>query len=232
MRAPPEGAPAIDANETGPGSALARVQRDVRLLKGYALLSTLALAVVGLVAARSPDAGTELDVQRINVVDPSGVTRLVIANAERFPLPRLDGREYPRAVQPAGIVFYDASGNEVGGVAITDAQAGKVGALAFDYPNYDAMGLITRVSADGADALAGFHINSRPPAGLDVIQASKVVERRIGIHNRNENAEIVLSDPQGRERIRLVADAQGEARIEVLDAEGNTTFRVPEAQRD
>ena len=215
-------------------SSLARLRRDMRLLKGYALLLTVALLALGLVAARpqAPQAHAVLDVERINIVDPSGVTRVVIANAERFPLPRLDGREYPRAVQPAGLVFYDAKGDELGGIAITDAQAGRVSALAFDYPNYDAMGLVTRTSADGGDSVAGLHINSRPPAGLDVIQASRVVERRIGIHNQNENAEIVLADPQGRDRIRLLADAAGDARIEVLDAEGNVTFSAPERAAD
>jgi hypothetical protein len=169
-----------------------------------------------------------LTVERINIVDPSGVSRLVISNAERFPLPRLDGKEYPRAVQPAGMVFYDAKGNELGGVAITDAKAGKIAALAFDYPNYDAIGLITRVSPDGTDATAGLQINSRPPAGLDVLEASKVVQRRIAIHNKNEDAEILLTDPQGRERIRLRVDSKGQARIEVLDEDGKPTFSAPE----
>ncbi|MCD9029339.1 hypothetical protein LDO26_14150 [Luteimonas sp. BDR2-5] len=214
------------------GASLERLQRDMRLLKAYALVLTVALLALGLVAVRSPSSQSVLDVERINIVDPTGVTRVVIANAERFPLPKLDGREYPRAVQPAGLVFYDAKGDELGGIAITDAEMGKISALAFDYPNYDAMGMVTRVSADGSDAMAGFLINSRPPAGLDVIEASRVVERRIGIHNRNEDAEIVLADPQGRDRIRLVADAAGDARIEVLDAEGNVTFRAPGAAKD
>lgn len=202
----------------------ANLIRDVRWLKVYALVTTVALGAVALTAARSPDSQAELTVERINVVDPSGVARLVISNAEQFPLPRLGGKEYPRAVQPAGIVFYDAEGSEVGGLAITDAEMGNVSALAFDYPNYDAMGMVTRVSPDGSDAVAGIHINSRPPADLDVIGASKVVERRIAIHNQNEDAEILLADPQGRTRIRLRVDQHGEAGIEVLDADGAVTF--------
>ncbi|MGY0613108.1 MULTISPECIES: hypothetical protein [unclassified Luteimonas] len=201
-----------------------KVTRDIRWLKVYAVITTLALGVVALTAGKSPHSQAELTVERINVVDPSGVSRLVISNAERFPLPKLGGKEYPRAVQPAGIVLYDANGNEVGGVAITDAKMGKVSALAFDYPNYDAMGMITRVSPDGKEAVAGIHINSRPPADLDVIEASKVVERRIAIHNKNEDAEILLADPQGRTRIQLRVDHDGHASIEVLDEEGKVTF--------
>lgn len=205
-----------------------RLARDVRWLKAYAAATTLALCVVALTGWKSRDSGTELSVERINIVDPSGVPRLVIANAERFPLPRLAGKEYPRAVHPAGMVFYDAKGSELGGLAITDHEGiGKVSALAFDYPNYDAVGLVTRVAPDGKTALAGLQINSRPPADLDVLQASRVVQRRIAIHNENENAQILLADPQGRERIRLQVDAAGEARIEVLDAQGKVTFSAP-----
>ena len=109
-------------------------------------------------------------------------------------------------------------------MAITDAEMGRVAALAFDYPNYDAIGLSTRSDAGGGGSVTGLHINSRPPAGLDVIEASRVVERRIGIHNREENAEIILADTQGRDRIRLVVDDQDRARIEVLDAQGAVTF--------
>ncbi|MGY0556973.1 hypothetical protein [Lysobacter sp. A421] len=205
-----------------------KIARDVRWLKVYAVCTTLALTVMALTAAKSPRDQAELTVERINIVDPSGVSRLVISNAERFPLPKLNGKEYPRAVHPAGIVFYDAGGSEMGGLAITDASIGKVSALAFDYPNYDAMGMVTRVSPDGKSALTGLHINSRPPADLDVIGASKVVQRRIAIHNENEDAEILLADPQGRDRIRLRVDHSGQARIEVLDANGKVTFSAPD----
>ncbi|MGX5674011.1 hypothetical protein [Thermomonas fusca] len=204
----------------------AKIVRDLRWLKIYAAVTTISLAILGLTAAKAPES-KELTVERINIVDPSGVPRLVISNAERIPLPKLNGKEYPRAVHPAGIIFYDTKGNEVGGLAITDASIGKVSALAFDYPNYDAMGMVTRVSPDGKNSLAGLQINSRPPADLDVIEASKVVQRRIAIHNDNEDAEILLADPQGRDRIRLRVTRDGQARIEVLDEQGEVTFSAP-----
>ena len=219
--------PTTPHETTSPASAdTSRLARDVRWLKVYAAATTLALGAFALTGAKSPT--RELSVERINIVDPSGNLRMVLANAERFPLPRLGGKEFPRAASPAGLVFYDAKGNEAGGIALTDAKLGKVSALAFDYPNYDALGLVTRVSADGKSALAGIQINSRPPPELDVLQASKVVQRRIAIHNENESAEILLADPQGRERIRLRVDPQGQARIEVLDAQGKVTFSAPE----
>jgi hypothetical protein len=205
-----------------------RIARDVRWLKAFAFMATLGIIVIALTAATSRRSATELSVERINIVDANGTTRLVIANAGRFPLPKLNGKEYPRAHAPAGMIFYDSKGNEVGGLAVSDQQAGKLSALAFDYPNYDALGLTTQVSADGKSATAGLRINSRPPADFDIDQASKVVQRRIAILNENENAVISLSDPKGRERIRLQVNDKGEPRIEMLDATGKVIFSAPE----
>ena len=208
---------------------LDRLRRELRFLKLFVVAATVVMAALGLAAVKWMNSRKELTTERINIVDGSGVLRLVIANSDRFPLPKLNGKMYPRALHPAGLVFYDASGSELGGLAITDTkQIGRVSALAFDYPNYDAVGLLTRLSADGKNGIAGLQINSRPPPELDVVAASKVVRRRISIHNENENAEILLSDPQGRDRIRLRVDAEGDALIEILDADGRVTFSAPQ----
>jgi hypothetical protein len=205
-----------------------RLRRELRWLKVYAFASLAAIVALAVAVFRLSTPSRELTVGRIDVVDPDGTTRLVIANSARMPPPRLDGKTYKRAVQPAGLVFYDAKGNEVGGLAITDAKMGKVDALAFDYPNYDAIGLLTRIAPDGKDVLAGLQINSHPPADLSIAEAAKAVQQRIRIVNENENAQIVLADPQGRDRIRLGVDAQGKAKIEMLDAQGNVTFSAPD----
>ena len=80
--------------------------------------------------------------ERLDIVDADGATRVVLSNQQRFPPPMLNGETFKRAVTPAGLVFYDRKGNEVDGLALTDVQAGKVSALAFDNPNMDAIGLI------------------------------------------------------------------------------------------
>ena len=56
----------------------------------------------------------------------------------------------------------------------------------------------------------------------------RAAHTRIAIQNQNEDAQILLADTQGRDRIRLMVDRKGEARIEVLDAQGKVTFRAPE----
>lgn len=171
----------------------------------------------------------EINVSRINVVEDDGVVRLVIANAEKYPEAIVNGKSYAREYQPAGILFYDAKGSEMGGLAMTDAAGNRVSALAFDYPNFDAVGMRCVVTEKG-DSTTGIVINSKPPTELEPIEAARVVKTRIGIQNRNENAEILLSDKQGNERIRLVVNEDGEPRIELLDADGRVIQKLPESR--
>lgn len=206
-----------------------RLLREMRLLRWYAGAMTLAFAVLALTAFKAtPERFEEISAQRINIVDTDGTTRLVIANQDRFPPPLLNGQTFKRAVKPAGLVFYDRKGNEVGGLALTDVEAGKISALAFDNPNMDAIGLMTRIGADGEPVSSGLQINQALPAKLSVLDAARQAQRRIAIQNEHNNAEILMADASGRDRIRLRVDNAGEARIEVLDANGKVVFRAPE----
>jgi hypothetical protein len=73
----------------------AQVQRELRLLKGYALVLTAGLAAMGLAAFRQgpPNARfTAIDVERINIVEPDGKLRMVISAA--------DGPDSPSPIGP------------------------------------------------------------------------------------------------------------------------------------
>src|SRR5258708_20917194 len=78
------------------------------------LLAILAVGVWGLLlppylatsAAKSPSATPTasfdtITVQRINVADADGTTRLVIANSARLPGAIIHGKEYPRSINDA-----------------------------------------------------------------------------------------------------------------------------------
>lgn len=207
---------------------VARIDRDLRLLKGYAAVMTLVVAVLALTAFKSTTVQDPvLTVERINIVDADGTERLVIANEARVPPPRLGGVEYKRAVSSAGIIFYDSDGNELGGAAVGGNEAGAVSAIVLDYPNMDAVAMFRRMAHDGSLMSAGLQINHAPAADAPLAEAIKA-PRRIAIQNENNDAEILLADASGRDRIRLRVDKEGEARIEVLDAEGKVTFSAPE----
>ncbi len=165
----------------------------------------------------------ELTVQRINVVDPDGRPRVVISNAPRFPLPVLGGKEFPRSIQPAGLVFYKPDGDECGGLALVSVPEADRAMLIFDYQNSEAVGIGMTDASEGGYS-AGISIVDRQPLEADIAQVGSVGTERISVSNESGCSRIVLSDSAGRPRIRLFVEADGSADIQVLDAEGNTVF--------
>jgi hypothetical protein len=206
--------------------SLRRLQAEVRRLRVCVVALGALLGAAVLVAAARQTTFAELNAERINIVDAAGKPRLVIANAERFPSIVLNGKTYQRSVNPAGLVFFDTGGSEVGGLAVTDLKPGRVLALAFDNANFDAIGLQNRISPDGKDANAGLVINSRPDGGLTATDAGNAARRRLVVENNNETAQVVLSDPQGRPRLQLRVETTGEPILEMLDEQGKPTYRI------
>jgi hypothetical protein len=105
-----------------------RLERDVRFLKRYAVISTLAFGVLALAAFRQGQTAqqaqkvkfTEIDVERINVVEPDGSYRLVIANRPRSIGPIYKGKPfgYEGGGRP-GMIFFNDEGTENGGLTFT-----------------------------------------------------------------------------------------------------------------
>jgi hypothetical protein len=146
-------------------SPLSFLQRPIQVL-----LAILAIGVWGLLlrpylpsavaatqesaAARSATYDT-LNVQRINVVDPDGKMRLIIANGARFPGAIVHGKTYPRSIDnAAGVLFLDSKGEETGGLALAKLRDTDVANLTFDYTYQltDGIKMWKQESADGAPA--------------------------------------------------------------------------------
>src|SRR5688572_26949780 len=79
----------------------AQLERDVRYLKRYAIVSTLAFGILALAAFRQqapqqPEKVkfTEIDVERINVVEPNGMYRMVLSNRPRSIGPIYKGKPF------------------------------------------------------------------------------------------------------------------------------------------
>lgn len=107
------------------------LRRDVRWLKAYAVGSTLVL--IALLGTAFQDATDHerfdtVTVERINIVEPNGQKKMVLANTKRMPDVVLkDGtvlRE--RSDEPGsagGLLFYNSIGEEAGGL-IYSSRAG------------------------------------------------------------------------------------------------------------
>jgi hypothetical protein len=99
------------------------IRRELRLLKGYAIVITLLLGTVSLAAFRQASQKqkfTEIDVERINVVEKDGKLRMVISNRDRSIGPIYKGKPFGYAGgNRPGIIFFNDEGTENGGLTFT-----------------------------------------------------------------------------------------------------------------
>ena len=189
----------------------------------------LVLCLVPLAACsstRAPAGPVEFDeitVRRINVVGPDGSYRVVLANEDRLPLPILGGREYPRDVAPAGIIFFGLDGDEVGGIAVTGDSTQHNAMLVFDYAANDGPRLFVNDRGERG-YIAGFAVTDRRP--LDAEGVGGVTPTRVGAAVNNGTSYVVLNDATGKERIVLSVSAEGEAQIVFLDGDGKVVRTI------
>ncbi len=242
------------------GSAgLAALSRQVRWLKLYALVSSALLVGLIFLGAQKPGHKArfdEIDVGRINVVEPDGTLKLVLSNKASFPGLIFKMKEYPHPNRKtAGILFFNDDGTENGGLIFGGRKepggtASGYGHLSFDAFEQDQVFSID-ASEEGGKKTSGLAVIDRPD--YSIIELVELMERVKGLDPEAQKAEfekfqaghgassrrlylgrrddqsvaLQLMDPQGRERIRLRVGADGTPTITLLDASGRAVSEWP-----
>ena len=232
------------------GPDMTNIERDLRLLKIYAGISTLALAVVFGAAfgqpARSRAKFDEIDVERINIVEKDGTLRLAIANSARQAATVVDGKVIlPDRKRDAGLIFFNDEGDENGGMTWSGRTVnGKPQAdagLSFDQYKQDET-VTLRYSQSGSDRDAGLTVADRPDVSIAAaarmndaktdaeraaVRQELVASGAIGSRqrlfagkDRTGTAKLVLADGAGAPRLVLSVDKSGAARVQFLDSKG------------
>src|ERR1700682_6582408 len=92
------------------------MQKRVRVLEAYAVLSLLVFGVLAFTAfAQTKQKFDEITVERLNVVEKNGQRVDVIANTDRMPDPIVGGKSF-KTERPPGMIFYNGIGDECGGL--------------------------------------------------------------------------------------------------------------------
>ena len=199
----------------------------------------------------------EITVERINVVDANGTLRMVISNKDRMHPGVMDGVTIARPRPVSGMLFFNDEGDEVGGLTYTGTVAGGRGranaGIMFDQLKQDQTIGITYAEGNGQRS-AGLQVWDRSdtvrlselitklnaantlPAGAERDAALAKVRaeappgpRRLFVGKTQDKAStVILSDGDGRPRLRLTVDATGNPRIEFLDEAGKVVTRIPE----
>jgi len=187
-----------------------------------------------IIEDRSPQTRIEapdhdrISARRIDIVDADGTIRMTLSG--ETPAPIIDGIQYKRAFNVAGLILYDDKGSERGGFGTADVEGGMA-VLALDHPAMDAIGW--RVSPDGSVA---FSINQAPPLvrepalGNALVPGVSTPTRMQFTVAADGTPAVSLSDKNNKPRIRMTVTEEGFGSIQFLDAEGTVIHSItPEA---
>ncbi|WP_337841917.1 hypothetical protein [Rheinheimera sp.] len=200
----------------------------------------------------------ELNVQRINVMEPSGHPRLVIANTAHAPKAIKEGKEFFDPGPRPGMIFYNDEGTENGGFVFRGfAKDGKVEHglhLSFDRYNQDQTLALQHIEQDGR-LITGLNLVDRPQYPIDQYMTlmlavqqgdteaqsklQQLEQQQPDIHgNRrafygtvDRKAMLQLNDPQGKKRIEMAVGKDGQPQLVFYAADGSELLRLPDTSQ-
>ena len=199
-----------------------------RFLTIYSGVLTFVFAVTvlsGFSLPTKPTTFDEINVRRINIVEPDGTLRMVISNHAKLPGIIVRGKEQPFARPQAGLLFYNDEGSENGGLIFGGHRNDKGeivdsgGSLSFD--KYGANQIIQLIGVDDKDdRFAGLSVTDSL-TGTDT-------RRRIWVgRGEDGTATVNLMDAQGKKRIVMEVHSDGTPSLSFLDASGNVISQLP-----
>lgn len=228
-----------------------------RVLIVYSGVLTIVLCVVLLSSSTSAKKTSfdEIDVKRINVVEPDGTVRLVISDEAHFPGLIIKRKEYPHDRQTAGMIFFNDEGTENGGLIFGGMKGkdGKVhswGHLSFDQYMGDQVMVLDAGEEEG-QRHAGIQFVDEPDIPINLITdalqlppdqretkfkelfagKNKAQKRAYLGRNEDQSAALELKDMQGRDRIVMKVAKDGTPSLEFLDEQGNVIRQFPKETR-
>jgi len=233
-----------------------KLEKEVRFLKAYAVIVTLFGAVLfltGFTMQTRKQKFEEIDVERINIVEKDGQVKMVIANKENLPDPGniITGKFTKRAsLKAPGILFYNERGDESGGLLYTsiekDGKYGAGGQLSLDkYNGGQVIGF--GLQDNNGKRNVGLHIWDQPDVSgeeqiknwdaahklkpgpeRDALMQQAAGQNRVFVGREvDKTATVTLFDLNGNPRIRMTVNANGEPKLEFLDAAGKVLQALP-----
>ena len=149
------------------------MKRELRRVRVMLISAGLISGVIAISAFRQARKTrfTEIDVERINVVEKDGKLRLTISNAARLPDPIIGGKSYPlrggTGAGSGGMIFFNDDGNENGGLAYAGRQT-ATGHRANGHLTFD------QFDQDETVSLSYTDVDGRIRAGLAIADRSQI----------------------------------------------------------
>ena len=194
---------------------------------------TAAVSFVGLGQAESGHKVTDFDeinVHRINIVEPDGKPRVIISNRKSMAGLYWQGKEYKHATRDnGGFLFFNDDGTEVGGMIFSNRkEGGHYGAsssLLFDHYNQqEALGLI--YGEEDGKREAGLRVWDQPKESIfplvelnDRMARAGTAEDRAAIKKEMEAKVKTMTGPFFGERL-FAGKQKGDSIVKLNDGKG------------
>jgi hypothetical protein len=219
-----------------------KIRRDLRLLKGYAAVVTVALAIIALAAFRQAPQKTrftEIDVERINIVEPDGKLRMVLSNRPRSIGPVYKGKPfgYAGGGRP-GMIFFNDEETENGGLTFSgrrlpDGRYQASSGFSFDQFDQDQV-LYFQYSDQNGQRRLGFTIADRVDANVanihDMVAQRDSIDRMTDSTARAEARRRWAAPRNGQplfaQRVYVGRDPAKTALVALSDPSGRPRLRL------
>lgn len=230
------------------------INKRLRFLELYAAVSLVVFGVLILSGfIQTKQKFTEIDVERINLVEKNGQLRMVMANSEKMPDPVISGKAFKTERVP-GMIFYNGMGDEDGGLIFgalprKDGYGAYAGLLFDQYKQSQIVGIV--YNDHSGSRQAGFNVWDRPEIPLpDLISRREEIDKmpdgeektnalakwtaeqaspqRVFVgKNTDREAKVTLYDAKGKARINMTVSADGTPKLDFLDENGKVTYSLP-----
>jgi hypothetical protein len=216
-----------------------QIRRELRLLKGYAAVTTALLATLALGAFRQGQERTkftEIDVERINIVEPDGKLRMVLSNRPRSIGPIYKGKPfgYPGGTRP-GIIFFNDEGTENGGLTFTgqrgaDGRYRASSGFSFDQFNQDQI-LYFQYNEDNGRRRTGLTIADRADVDIyDLVMQRDSIAKLPAGPAKDEAMRTLMAPRNGvplfAQRVYVGRDVAKNAVVNLSDPNGRPRLRL------
>ena len=216
-----------------------RLRRELRLLRAHALITTpllIVLLLAGFLQAAQRTRFTEIDVERINIVEPDGKLRMVISNRPRSIGPIYKGKPfgYPGGTRP-GIIFFNDEGTENGGLGFSGGREPdgtfRAGAqLAFDQFDQDQV-LFLQYNDNNGQRRMGLTVADRADVSIYdfVMRRDSINKMPDGPAKTSALAKLVEpvnGVPLAAQRVYVGRDASKAAIVNLSDRLGRARLRL------
>jgi len=221
--------------------------RFLAIYSGVLTVAFAATILTGFAENERKASFDQIDVQRINIVEPDGTLRMVISDKSQFPGIIINNKEHthPGGRSSAGMLFFNDEGTENGGLIFggmkdKSGAVSSYGHLSFDRYLQDQVFTIDASEegnrkrsglsiVDDPDWLITDFLNASPAEQQTFFKTHAPPQQRIYLgRTPDDSASLTLKDKDGHARIVIKVNPDGSPVLQFLDESGKVTYSLPQ----